>query len=78
MVAQTGHFSIPLKCLTKKCLVSADKTSLDFGSVCLGETVHKRITFTNEGALPTSFKFTTELPPTHQQLGEVSYDIYGI
>ena len=64
MVSQTGHFSIPLKCLTKKCLVSADKTSVDFSSVCLGETVCRRITLTNEGALPTTFKLTTELPKT--------------
>ena len=62
MVSQTGHFSIPLKCLTKKCLVSADKTSMDFGNVCLGETVCRRITLTNEGALPTTFKLTNELP----------------
>ena len=62
MVSQTGHFSIPLKCLAKKCLISTDMTSLDFGSVCLGETVYRRITLTNEGALPTTFKLTTELP----------------
>ena len=64
MASQTGHFSIPLKCLAKKCLVSTDKTSLDFGSVCLGETVSRRITLTNEGALPTTFKLTTDLPNT--------------
>ena len=64
MVSQTGHFSIPLKCLSKKCLISTDKTSLDFGSVCLGESVCRRITLTNEGALPTTFKITTELPKT--------------
>ena len=75
MVSQTGYFSIPVKCLTKKCLVIPDKTTVDFGSVCLGETVHKRIILTNEGALSTTFKLTTELPQAEQPPAEVDYII---
>ena len=64
MASQTGYFSIPVKCLTKKCLVMADKTSVDFGAVCLGEAVHKRIILRNEGALPTNFSLTDKLSHT--------------
>ena len=30
---------------------------MDFGRVCVGETVHRHITLHNTGALPTSFQF---------------------
>ena len=61
MASQTGYFSIPVKCLTKKCLVTADKTSVEFGGICVGETVRRRITLRNEGAISTNFQITDKL-----------------
>ena len=61
MASQTGYFSIPLHCLTKKCLIMADTTSVEFGSVCLGEKVSRRFTFRNEGAIPTRFRVVDKL-----------------
>ena len=61
MVSQTGYFSIPVRCLTKKCLIMADKATVSFGSICLGETVRRRIMLKNEGALPTHFKLADKL-----------------
>ena len=66
MLSQTGPFTIPVKCLTKKCLISADKTVVEFGRVCVGETVRRHVTLTNAGALPTKFTFgpKSELLPS--------------
>ena len=56
-LSQTGPFSIPVRCLTKKCIVSVDKAEVDFGRVCVGETVRGQVTLRNSGALPTKFWF---------------------
>ncbi|XP_057355599.1 cilia- and flagella-associated protein 74 isoform X3 [Manis pentadactyla] len=56
-LAQTGGFSIPLKCSTKKCSVSLDKELVDFGSCVVGETASQAITLTNIGSLGTRFRF---------------------
>ncbi len=66
MLSQTGPFSIPLKCLTKKCLVTLDKTHLEFGEVYIGETVRGRVTLSNAGALGTQYAITSVHTP-HQQ-----------
>ncbi|XP_072831702.1 cilia- and flagella-associated protein 74 isoform X3 [Vicugna pacos] len=56
-LAQTGRFSVPLKCSTKKCSLSLDKEVIDFGSHGVGETASRTITLTNAGGLGTRFKF---------------------
>ncbi|XP_036034940.1 cilia- and flagella-associated protein 74 isoform X16 [Onychomys torridus] len=56
-LAQTGGFSVPLKCSTKKCSLSLDKELIDFGSYVVGETTSRIITLTNVGGLGTRFKF---------------------
>ncbi|KAM4016315.1 cilia- and flagella-associated protein 74 isoform 2-T2 [Anomaloglossus baeobatrachus] len=55
MLAQTGPFSIPVKCATKKCELAIDKKCIDFGTHVIGETVAQYITLTNRGALGTRF-----------------------
>ncbi|XP_072012089.1 cilia- and flagella-associated protein 74 isoform X2 [Engystomops pustulosus] len=55
MLSQTGPFSIPVKCTTKKCELAVDKKCIDFGTHVIGETVTQYITLTNEGALGTRF-----------------------
>lgn len=57
MLSQTGPFVIPVSCLTKKCLVTLNKTVVEFGRVCVGETARKTVVLTNKGALPTKFTF---------------------
>nr|XP_038967308.1 cilia- and flagella-associated protein 74 isoform X6 [Rattus norvegicus] len=56
-LAQTGGFSVPLKCSTKKCSLSLDTELIDFGSYVVGETTSRMITLTNVGGLGTKFKF---------------------
>ncbi|NXA40257.1 CFA74 protein, partial [Eudromia elegans] len=55
-VAQTGSFSVPLKCTTKKCVLALDKELIDFGTQVVGERISRTITLTNRGALGTRFK----------------------
>ncbi|XP_070561828.1 cilia- and flagella-associated protein 74-like isoform X2 [Ptychodera flava] len=65
-LAQTGPFSIPLICSTKKCDLSVDKDLIDFSTQVIGETLKKSIMLTNKGALGTKFEFvkTTGMRPT--------------
>ncbi|KAM4872900.1 cilia- and flagella-associated protein 74 [Thomomys bottae] len=56
-LAQTGKFSVPLKCSTKKCSLSLDRELINFGSYTVGETTSQTITLTNAGGLGTKFKF---------------------
>ncbi|XP_069935504.1 cilia- and flagella-associated protein 74 isoform X8 [Oryctolagus cuniculus] len=55
-LAQTGGFSVPLKCSTKKCSVSLDKELIDFGSYLVGETGTRTLTLTNVGGLGARFQ----------------------
>lgn len=56
-LAQTGPFSVPIRCVTKKCQISIDVTEVEFGSQVLGETRKRIINVTNSGALGTQFVF---------------------
>ncbi|XP_006016305.1 cilia- and flagella-associated protein 74 isoform X2 [Alligator sinensis] len=58
-LAQTGSFSIPLKCTVKRCVLALDKELIDFGTHVVGETISRTITLTNRGALGTRFKLQT-------------------
>ncbi|NXT65490.1 CFA74 protein, partial [Chaetops frenatus] len=55
-MAQTGSFSVPLKCTVKTCILALDKELIDFGSLVVGETISQTISLTNSGALGTRFK----------------------
>ncbi|NWH28636.1 CFA74 protein, partial [Grus americana] len=55
-MAQTGSFSVPLKCTAKRCILALDKELIDFGSHVVGETISRTINLTNSGALGTRFK----------------------
>ncbi|XP_037237487.1 cilia- and flagella-associated protein 74 [Falco rusticolus] len=55
-MAQTGSFSVPLKCTPKRCILALDKELIDFGSHVVGETISRTINLTNSGALGTRFK----------------------
>ncbi|XP_075376617.1 cilia- and flagella-associated protein 74 isoform X3 [Mycteria americana] len=58
-MAQTGSFSVPLKCTAKRCMLALDKELIDFGSHVVGETISRTISLTNSGALGTRFKVQT-------------------
>lgn len=80
LLSQTGPFSIPVRCTTRKCIISVTqrdggvtrdvklkKMGLDFGKVCVGETARKCLTLHNDGAIATNFTVT----PSEE--GEVGY-----
>ncbi|XP_041377895.1 cilia- and flagella-associated protein 74-like isoform X2 [Gigantopelta aegis] len=56
-VAQTGPFSIPLKCTTKKCYLVLDSYMVDFGTTVIGENLRRSFILINKGALGTKFEF---------------------
>ncbi|XP_078281238.1 cilia- and flagella-associated protein 74 isoform X2 [Rhinoraja longicauda] len=55
--AQIGPFTVPLKCTTKKCDLSVDRTLVDFGPHVIGEMITQTITLTNRGAQGSLFEF---------------------
>ncbi|NXG53801.1 CFA74 protein, partial [Psilopogon haemacephalus] len=55
-MAQTGPFSVPLKCTAKRCLLALDKELIDFGSHEVGERISQTIKLTNSGAQGTRFR----------------------
>ncbi|NXT15668.1 CFA74 protein, partial [Prunella fulvescens] len=55
-MAQTGSFSVPLKCTVKTCMLALDKELIDFGSLVVGETISQTISLTNSGALGARFR----------------------
>lgn len=57
MMAQTGLFYIPIKCLIKRCEVCVDAHEVDFDTQVVGETRKRSITLKNTGALSTDFTF---------------------
>lgn len=54
-LAQTGPFTVPVKCTTKKCELALDKELIDFGMHVIGETATMTVTLKNRGALGTNF-----------------------
>ncbi|XP_032935698.1 cilia- and flagella-associated protein 74 [Catharus ustulatus] len=63
-MAQTGSFSVPLKCTVKTCILALDKELIDFGSLVVGDTISRTISLTNSGALGTTFKVQTSAGAT--------------
>ncbi|XP_073441515.1 cilia- and flagella-associated protein 74 [Dendrobates tinctorius] len=76
MLAQTGPFSVPVKCATKKCELTIDNKCIDFGTHVIGETVTQYITLTNRGALGTRFsvKQITQANDTQKTPPDISYE----
>ncbi|XP_009982949.1 PREDICTED: uncharacterized protein CFAP74, partial [Tauraco erythrolophus] len=68
-MAQTGPFSVPLKCTPKRCVLALDKELIDFGSHVVGETISRTITLTNSGALGTRFKVQMSAGDSHSTCG---------
>lgn len=66
LLSQTGPFTLPVKCLTKKCLVSLDKNRFDFGCVYLRETLRQRIIVYNAGALAADYSICAVLEDSEQ------------
>ncbi|XP_031469238.1 cilia- and flagella-associated protein 74 isoform X2 [Phasianus colchicus] len=58
-MAQTGSFSVPLKCTAKTCTLALDKVLVDFGTHVVGERISRAVILTNTGALGTRFKVQT-------------------
>ncbi|KAK7093572.1 cilia- and flagella-associated protein 74-like [Littorina saxatilis] len=56
-LSQTGPFSIPLHCTTKKCDLQLDVNMIDFGTTVIGEMMKRSFTLSNRGALGTKFDF---------------------
>jgi hypothetical protein len=54
-LAETGRFSIPIVCRTKKCSVSLSSRVIDFGTVVLGNTATHSVQISNSGALAVPF-----------------------
>uniref|UniRef100_A0A8C5MY74 Cilia and flagella associated protein 74 n=1 Tax=Leptobrachium leishanense TaxID=445787 RepID=A0A8C5MY74_9ANUR len=75
-LAQTGTFSIPVKCTTKKCGLAVEKECVDFGTQVVGETVTQNISLTNRGALGTRFRVQPLSPAngTQKATQEVSME----
>ena len=82
LLSQTGPFVLPVKCLTKRCLVSLEKTHLDFGNVYLGETLRLRVIVYNAGALAAEYTVSAiqgeepqKAPPPPGPPGEVTHTL---
>lgn len=55
-MAETGPFSIPLLCYTKKAVIAVKPETVDIGAVVMGEEGQKFITIENKGARSVPFK----------------------
>jgi len=55
LMAETGPFSVPLICLTKKADISFKTQDIDIGTVVMGDSGKKYIEIINNGALPRDF-----------------------
>lgn len=61
MLADTGPFFIPIRCQTKKAVMSVASTQIDFGpGVILAESASRALTISNEGALDVEYSFSVE------------------
>ncbi|XP_062505240.1 cilia- and flagella-associated protein 74-like isoform X2 [Corticium candelabrum] len=54
-LAQTGSFSVPIQCVTKKCKLSVSSSCVEFRPACVGETRRRTFQLKNEGALGTRY-----------------------
>ncbi|CAF3515844.1 unnamed protein product [Rotaria socialis] len=55
-LAQTGMFTVPIRCEIKKVELSLDKTIVSLGSTVVDEHLYQSITLRNTGALGTNYR----------------------
>ncbi|CAF4147780.1 unnamed protein product, partial [Rotaria magnacalcarata] len=55
-LAQTGMFTVPIRCEIKKVELSLDKTTVNLGSTVVDEHLYQSITLRNTGALGTNYR----------------------
>ena len=89
MVSQTGPFSIPVRCSTRKCIVGVEEEGggeigergegreVDFGKVCVGETVRRCVILHNHGFLSTNFTVTATTHEVEEVHVQIIYCIYS-
>jgi hypothetical protein len=65
LLSETGSFSLPLICHTKKCAIKVNPVVVNFGKVALGDSKTVAVKISNEGAIPTNI---TIEPEKHDQL----------
>ena len=53
--SETGMCLIPIECYCKKCTISFDKQTIDYGEVILGQEIEKELVVTNKGALKCKY-----------------------
>jgi hypothetical protein len=58
LLSETGPISVPIECLSKKCIIEIDNPIIDFGEVILGEELTKNLNLSNNGALSCNYSFT--------------------
>ena len=51
LLSETGLCEIPIECYCKKCLISFEKETIDYGEVILGQEIIKQLVVSNNGAL---------------------------
>uniref|UniRef100_S4RL96 CFAP74 second Ig-like domain-containing protein n=1 Tax=Petromyzon marinus TaxID=7757 RepID=S4RL96_PETMA len=78
--AQSGPFTVPVQCTTKKCDVTVDRSKIDFGTHVVGETIRRTFTLVNRGALGTRFRFVkADYEEAQEQIGMLKTNpIYSI
>jgi hypothetical protein len=57
MLAQTGPFTVPIRCTTKKVVPQLASDAVRFDQVVMGETTTFQLVVRNRGALPTRYAF---------------------
>ncbi|CAF3926048.1 unnamed protein product [Adineta steineri] len=66
-LAQTGPFTVPIRCEIKKVELSLDKTTVNVGTTVVDERLHQSITLRNNGGLGTNYRLVkTSLLRTEQ------------
>ncbi|CAF0828693.1 unnamed protein product [Rotaria sp. Silwood1] len=71
-LAQTGMFTIPIRCEIKKVELSLDKTSVNIGTTVVDERLHQSITLRNDGGLGTNYRLVkTSLLRAEQNKTEI-------
>jgi hypothetical protein len=59
ILSETGIIKIPLICICKKALLSAEDSNIDFGNVIFGEQQTRYLKLNNSGALATKIYVKT-------------------
>ena len=55
LLSETGLVSIPIECLSKKCVIEIDNPIVDFGDIVIGQFINKNLILNNKGALSCKY-----------------------